>query len=86
MKHSKLTYFGHNPLVSVIMLYIMITALVSALSGMLIFISGDTGILEFRFNPGFDKNVVCSTIGCFLLGLLVSASSVRGEGKHGTSQ
>ena len=57
MKLSKAAHPGHNPLASVIMLCIMVTALISALSGMLIFASGDTGIFGFRINPGFDKDV-----------------------------
>lgn len=57
MKQSKATHPGHNPLASVIMLCIMLAALVSACSGMLILASGETGIFGFRMTPGFDKDV-----------------------------
>jgi cytochrome b len=57
MKQSKATHPGHNPLAAIIMLGIMITALLTALSGMLTFASGETGFLGFRFNQGADPEI-----------------------------
>ncbi|MEI6434676.1 MAG: cytochrome b/b6 domain-containing protein [Bacteroidota bacterium] len=55
MKKSKATHPGHNPLASVIMLFIMITALASAVSGMCIFASGETGIFGLNLMSGVDS-------------------------------
>jgi cytochrome b len=57
MKQSKTTHPGHNPLASVVMLGIMITALVSAVSGMSILATGDSGFFGFRFSPGMDAEI-----------------------------
>jgi cytochrome b len=57
MKKSKASHPGHNPLASVIMICIMITALISAVSGMLIFATGETEIFGIRFNPGVNGEV-----------------------------
>ncbi|MCX6278904.1 MAG: cytochrome b/b6 domain-containing protein [Bacteroidetes bacterium] len=58
MKESKATHPGHNPLASVIMLSIMITAMASAVSGMCIFASGETGIFGFKLTPGGDSEFI----------------------------
>ena len=58
MKQSKASHPGHNPLASVIMICIMFTAIISAVSGMLIFATGETGIFGIRINPGFNADVV----------------------------
>jgi len=57
MKQSKASHPGHNPLAALVMLGIMVSALVSAMSGMLMFLSGDTGMFGFRINPGFDTEI-----------------------------
>jgi cytochrome b len=57
MKQSKSMHPGHNPLASIIMLSIFVMAFLSAISGMLIFASGDTGIFGFRLNPGSDAEI-----------------------------
>ncbi len=57
IKHSKAIHPGHNPLAALIMLGIMITALLTALSGMMTFASGETGFLGFRFNPVMDPEI-----------------------------
>ena len=57
MKKSKAAHPGHNPMASVIILCIMITALLSAISGMLVFASGDTGFLGFRIMMRGDPEV-----------------------------
>ena len=54
MKQSKETHPGHNPLASIIMLCILITALASAMSGMLILASGETGMFGLRITTGFN--------------------------------
>ena len=56
MKQSKETHPGHNPLASIIMLCILITALASAMSGMLILASGETGMFGLRIRAGFDPD------------------------------
>jgi cytochrome b len=57
MKQRKSAHPGHNPLASVIMGCIMITALLSAFSGMLLFASGEAGLFGFRFNQGGEAEI-----------------------------
>lgn len=57
MKQSKTTHPGHNPMASLVMLGIMITALVSAISGMSKLATGDSGFFGFRFSPGMDAEI-----------------------------
>ncbi len=81
MKQSKAIHPGHNPLAALIMLGIMITALLSAMSGMMIFAAGETGFLGFRFNPGVNQesfegvhevivNIFLVLVGIHLTGIL----------------
>ena len=58
MKQSKAMHAGHNPLASLVMLSIFLMALLSAISGMLIFASGDTGIFGFRLSQVSDPEMV----------------------------
>jgi cytochrome b len=58
MKQSKENHPGHNPLASLIMLAIILTALVSALSGMCIVASGETGLFGLRFNAGSNAEII----------------------------
>jgi cytochrome b len=82
MKQAKASHPGHNPLAASIMLGIIFTALISAISGMLIFASGGTGIFGIRLNPGFDPeffeeiheiavNIFLFLVGIHLTGILV---------------
>ncbi len=57
MKQSKAMHPGHNPLASLVMFSIFIMAFLSAISGMLIFASGDTGIFGFRLLEVSDPEI-----------------------------
>jgi len=81
-KQSKASHPGHNPLASLIMLSIFLMALLSAISGMLIFASGDSGIFGLRLNPGTDPemfeeiheivaNLFLFFVGIHLMGILL---------------
>jgi cytochrome b len=58
MRQSKAAHPGHNPLAALIMFAIIATALLSSLSGMLMFAAGDTGIFGWRINPGVSINAI----------------------------
>jgi cytochrome b len=57
MNQSKADHPGHNPLASVVMLGIIFTALLSAVSGMVIVASGEQGLFGFQFNPGSNAEL-----------------------------
>ncbi len=82
MKRSKAEHPGHNPLASIIMLCILIAALASAMSGMLILASGETGMFGIRIRTGFDPdslgelheivaNTFLALVGIHLTGILI---------------
>jgi cytochrome b len=91
MKQNKANHPGHNPLASVIMLCILATALISAISGMLIFASAETGFLGLRNIAGVDKeifenfhevivNVFLVLVGIHLAGILADTLFHPGNG------
>jgi cytochrome b len=57
MKKSKEDHPGHNPLASLVMLGIFAAALVSFVSGFMLFATSETGMFGIRFNPGGDGEV-----------------------------
>jgi cytochrome b len=90
MKDSKASHPGHNPLASVIMLCIMVAALVSACSGMLILASGETGFLGIRLTvlnkDVFEEihevvvNIFLGLVGVHLGGILTDTLLHRENG------
>jgi cytochrome b len=82
MKQSKATHAGHNPAAAVVMLGIMVTAILSAFSGMMIFAGGETGFMGIKMTMGsgpelFEEfhevivHVFLALVGFHLLGILV---------------
>jgi cytochrome b len=57
MKQSKAAHAGHNPAAAVVMLGIMITAILSAFSGMMIFAGGETGFMGIKTAMGSDPEL-----------------------------
>jgi cytochrome b len=56
MKMSKLQHPGHNPLAALVMLGIMIAALLSAISGMLLAESSGTALFGLNFSTSMDQD------------------------------
>lgn len=82
MKESKALHPGHNPLAGVVMICMLILALASAVSGMLILASGESGMFGIRISAGavnelfeeiHDKAVhlLLILVGVHLAGILV---------------
>jgi cytochrome b len=58
MRQSKALHPGHNPLAALVMLAIFCMALLSAISGMLLFAVSDSGFLGFRLNGAIDPEML----------------------------
>lgn len=58
MRESKAVHPGHNPLASWVMLFIMLAALFSALSGIMIFAAREGGFLGLQIGQTFDSESI----------------------------
>jgi cytochrome b len=75
MKQSKKLHPGHNPMAALVMILIMVMALLTSVSGMLMLASGETGFWGFRLAPGGDSEIfegfheVVANLFLFLVGI-----------------
>jgi cytochrome b len=91
MRESKALHPGHNPMAALVMLAIMITALFTALSGMMMFVAGESGFFGVKINMAANSeifeefhevsaNIFLVLVGIHLTGILVDTIFHREAG------